>query len=303
VLYIAGTGRCGSTLLERILAGHDGVVSAGELHLLPHELDPDTAEMPCGCGEEVAECPFWLGVADRLDPGDVAALARFREHHHHGRTLRREAVGVFTRRPAPAVAAYGAAGQRVYRAVAGGADGAVVVDSSKDPYRLLWLARSGCVDLRVLHLTRHPSGFVRSVRPRPARRGVGAVGFAARKASAWSVTSALITETRRHLPSPRHFDHVRYEDLARRPSDVLERVARLVDLEPHDGAITGFRSQPTHALGGHPMRFESGPVRLDERWRTELSAPVRATVSAVSAPARLHLRLCDRSPARATGGA
>ena len=63
VLYMAGTGRSGSTLLARILDRADGVVAAGELrYLWQRGLLEDRV---CGCGEPFSRCPFWTEVIDR----------------------------------------------------------------------------------------------------------------------------------------------------------------------------------------------------------------------------------------------
>ena len=57
VLYIAGTGRSGSTLLAGILGQVDGIFNAGEVRyiwdrgLLANRL--------CGCGRQFRDCPVW----------------------------------------------------------------------------------------------------------------------------------------------------------------------------------------------------------------------------------------------------
>src|SRR3954471_11974980 len=63
VLYVAGTGRSGSTLLARILDRADGVFAAGEVrYLWQRGLVEDRL---CGCGERFTECPFWSDVLER----------------------------------------------------------------------------------------------------------------------------------------------------------------------------------------------------------------------------------------------
>src|SRR6476469_6184391 len=63
VLYVAGTGRSGSTLLARILDRADGVFAAGEVrYMWQRGLVEDRL---CGCGERFSECPFWRDVLER----------------------------------------------------------------------------------------------------------------------------------------------------------------------------------------------------------------------------------------------
>ena len=68
VLYIAGTGRSGSTVLANILGEVDGVFAAGEVrYLWQRGLKEDRL---CGCGLPVRECPVWskvLALAGELD--------------------------------------------------------------------------------------------------------------------------------------------------------------------------------------------------------------------------------------------
>jgi hypothetical protein len=60
VLYIAGEGRSGSTILGRIIGNLNGFVSTGELRLIwQHGL---IQNIRCGCGVPFRECPWWTAV-------------------------------------------------------------------------------------------------------------------------------------------------------------------------------------------------------------------------------------------------
>ena len=67
VVYIAGSGRSGSTLLERALGEIPGFVNVGELIDLYRRTAADGER--CGCGEPFAQCPFWSRVGDRAFSG------------------------------------------------------------------------------------------------------------------------------------------------------------------------------------------------------------------------------------------
>ena len=64
VLFIAGTGRSGSTLLERALGVMPGYVNVGELVDLFRRVAAEDER--CGCGERFSTCPFWREVGERL---------------------------------------------------------------------------------------------------------------------------------------------------------------------------------------------------------------------------------------------
>ena len=60
VLFIAGFGRSGSTLLDRLLGSTPGVHSGGELAAIwTHGLVDDRL---CSCGAPFSGCPFWRAV-------------------------------------------------------------------------------------------------------------------------------------------------------------------------------------------------------------------------------------------------
>jgi len=68
VVYVAGSGRSGSTILERVLGQMPGFVNVGELIDLYRR--PPEGER-CGCGLAFTACPFWLGVGKRAFGGCV----------------------------------------------------------------------------------------------------------------------------------------------------------------------------------------------------------------------------------------
>ena len=60
VLFVAGTGRSGSTLLANVLGTVDGVFSGGEIRYLWERGLQD--ERLCGCGRAFLECPVWTAI-------------------------------------------------------------------------------------------------------------------------------------------------------------------------------------------------------------------------------------------------
>lgn len=59
LLYVAGAGRSGSTLLDWLLGNHSRISAVGEVHRVA--LNPD--ERLCSCGESIVECPYWSQIA------------------------------------------------------------------------------------------------------------------------------------------------------------------------------------------------------------------------------------------------
>jgi hypothetical protein len=73
VLYVAGTGRSGSTLVAAMLGQLRGAFAAGEVRYVWQR---GLAERrPCGCGAPVPDCPVWTDIL-AAPPGTPAAAPR-----------------------------------------------------------------------------------------------------------------------------------------------------------------------------------------------------------------------------------
>ena len=91
LIYIASTGRSGSTLLEILLDSFESIWTLGEIYVLPWEVKKNKGI--CGCGKELNDCEFWApiisefktlldvnGNIDRFrDDYSVSKFFRFRE--------------------------------------------------------------------------------------------------------------------------------------------------------------------------------------------------------------------------------
>lgn len=303
ILYIASIGRSGSTLLDSMLGAHPDVVTAGEIHLWPHELDRGGV-LRCGSGEFVGDCPFWTEMLCRVDPRAQRgpSLTRLREAHHHGRTVRFDRIRDLGSRPLRGRARepiedYARNSEEIFAAFAevaaehGGREPRWIVDASKDPWRLLWLARSGLFDLKVVHLVRDPRAFVHSVTRTPAAgAGPGPEWKrhkkAFRQSISWVVHNRLISRILDVHLEPSRSLVVRYEDLAADPFSEAARICGLLDLGFDSRMVEEFRSGSPFAMGGNTMRHREGPIRLDRRWERELRWSRRLIAGAVTAGSR-----------------
>ncbi len=296
LVYVASIGRSGSTLLELLLGAHPEIATLGELHLWPHEIAAGTSRLPCGCGSPLDACPFWAEMRRRVDPlaAPPPRLDAFREQMDYGRAFRLERMGDFWWNGSRSSADIDTYAANTYRVVEAFADVAaeetghrprLLVDASKDPYRLNWLARSGRFDLTILHLVRDPRGFVHSERKNVGDvRGRALLRLAARKSVGWRLHSALVRRTAALLPSDR-YRLVRYEDLATEPARVIGEIQTLLGVAPDPTVITAFREHRYHAVGGNPMRHRAGGIALDERWRTELPTSAQHLIRLLTLPA------------------
>src|SRR6056297_870811 len=95
VIYIAGLGHSGSTLLNFLCSTGGPGVSLGEISLVLRDRHRIGAESPCSCGAPAPECPFWGPLLPALracrgeEPDALHALVarHFRTHFGPGRVL------------------------------------------------------------------------------------------------------------------------------------------------------------------------------------------------------------------------
>jgi hypothetical protein len=309
VIFIAGSGRSGSTVFERALGDVPGMVNVGELIDLARRTVPLGER--CGCGLPFADCPFWAAVGKRAsggwDGGRMAALEQLRlrvaRQRHIPRLLAMPLAGRGFRAD---VAEYGARYAAIYQAIADRAGAACVIDASKLPAQALALARAG-IDLRVVHLVRDARGVAHSLGKQVTRPHAVATAdqmsryVPAEAAARWLGIQAEAELLHRcGIPVAR----VRYEDFVREPRPVIQAALGQLGLpvdEPQlahirDGRLVLGRS---HGLSGNPSRFSEGDItlRADEAWRDRMPRRDRMVVTAICSPLllRYHWRLRART--------
>jgi hypothetical protein len=289
LIYILSSGRSGSTLLDLLLGQHERLWTLGELQVLPWELREKRA--PCACGLGLEQCAFFGPLLGSLPLASGAArLEHFRESHGFGRVLRGRLLldlllGAPRGRRRAQAAAYAQLNAellaRLWSAARerqpAGLD--YLVDSSKDLYRLAWLAASGRFALKVIHVYKDPRAFVHSMTRREGASPASVLRFAAR----WLIENALMAYLGSTLP-PQNFLCLDYETLAGDPQRALERLGRFLGLEFAADHGQRLRREELHAISGNEMRWQPSGIELDQRWRQELPAWARRLTSALTWP-------------------
>lgn len=294
VLYVAGSGRSGSTLLDLLLGSLPGVVSLGEFHRLWHVMWEQNRF--CGCGEPLQDCTVWRAVVGKTLGGfDGVDWRRYMGSEDQlllqRRLLELRFPRLLGRRRREELDEVMAVRARLYREAALRAGATMVVDSSKRPSYALALRRAAGLDVRVVHLLRDsrpvahswstPKPHPRPGKPESMMRRIGPQ----RMAIAWDVEQlACEAFVRPALPTLR----VYYEDLARKPEQTVRRVLRFAGRPDLGSSFSLDNIAPFqhHTIGGNPIRFEKGPltVQLDERWRQDMPAGERRAVTALTWP-------------------
>lgn len=297
VLYVGGSGRSGSTLLERVVGQLPGLFPLGEVVFLWRR--GVLEDQLCGCGERFSVCPFWSAVGARafggwgsIDLDDVLDLQRAVDRNRFiPLMLAGEAAPASYRRRLSRYADYLVP---AYRAALAEAGAGILIDSSKHASTAFLLARVRELDVRVVHLVRDSRGvaysWTKQVRKPEVIEGASYMPryHPARQSLYWMAYNAMFEA----LPLSRVDSmRLRYESLLRDPRREVERVARFAGV-PATAEALGFLDdgavvlRANHTVSGNPMRFKTGrlELRIDDAWRRDLPRRQAALVSSVTWP-------------------
>jgi len=322
VLFLAGKGRSGGTLLAALLGQLPGFFNIGELNRLwdwglvsdSQRFGSASSDYRCGCGEPLQACPTWRAIlarADQLAP-ELAPLADAGIDRDQAAVVRwSQTARLFRARPGGhsgwrELDRYTAATSAVYRAITEVTGARVVVDSSRLPIEPVGLGLVPGVDVKVTQLVRDPRAVVYSWKRLKRTADYSDDEYMPRFSASYTTASWLarnvVTEAvRRRGP----VEVVQYDDMAREPAAVLRHLAAFVgepagDLEflTSDRAVLA----PTHTSGGNPNRMQSGAIKIapDDEWRHGIAARDRAVATAIALPLLHRYGLPIRSAGTAT---
>ena len=299
VLYIAGSGRSGTTLLDRVLGQLDGFFSVGELHNVWER--GVLTDRRCGCGLPFHRCPAWSAILQRAfgGPDGVDAQRMAALNRETARPWRLPSVLARRGHPAgPGMVTYRETLQRLYQAVQEETGCRVMVDSSKSPLYAEQLTTLPGVDVYLVHLVRDPRATAHSFQRRKKLPDFGDERLmrrqpplvSSRRWALWQAATELLWRGR-----PGRYLRVRYEDFVREPKPTLRRITALVEEDSTMlpfSSPTSVRLQPTHSVSGNPDRFTTGTVevRPDDEWLHLMRRTDRMLVTALTWPLLLRYR-------------
>lgn len=262
LVYILGTGHCGSTLLSFLLNGNPDVVALSEVVKIEAAL---SRQAPLFQEEE------WRRIRelyekrtgksfDELDlrPPPLASLL----------TSGRRAAQRWARPRAALVS--GAATATGCR---------VVVDASKSWQQLLLLQMSGLFDLKVIHLVRDGRAVVASYRRKSGGLWTGVLR--------WLGTSMVAPVLRTRFTGASWLE-LSYEALASHPEPSLRRVCRFLGCD-YGHQMLNYRQHRWIGIGGNRMsRRSDEEITLDDSWRDAFSLLDRLAVELATWPVNRH---------------
>lgn len=291
VLFIAGSGRSGSTILHNILAQVDGFFATGEIRYIWNR--GLMKNMLCGCGVPVRECELWKNVMDvayggidRVDAAKMFHLTESFRIHDLPLTL----IPYIRHKQIFRLNEYLKNLEKLYQAIKTTTNCRVIVDSSKNPSYGYVLNQIPTIDLYVLHFIRESQAVAYSW---SKKKHFQPGELMARKrpvesALQWNARN-ITAEMFLNRTSTRHMA-LRYEDFVRAPQTSFQSIINLLGEKvvnlPFVGMDTVELNKVNHSVFGNPVRFQNGPVklRLDNKWQTKMNKRQKLSVLALTWP-------------------
>jgi len=291
VVYVAGAGRSGSTVLDRILGTIPGTVSTNELNRI--WIDGFADNKGCSCGAVFHECRFWRAVvAEAFGSSEKVEATRMQDiwtgvdrSRHFLQLLSPVKSASFKNR----LREYQDVLRRLYFAIAKVSGAETIVDSSKIPSGALILKDVPGLDVHVIHLVRDARACVYAWQKKKqnAKSGVSLRQYTPlRTVMFWMMRNTFAGLLATQLPYVR----VLYEDLMKNPRHELQRL--LDRLGPFSGKRLNFATDRSialpeyHSISGNPDRFSNGvtDLRLDLEWMAKMNEKTRRMATALTYP-------------------
>ncbi len=271
LLYVLGSGHSGSSLLDALLGLSPDTQSTGELHRL--SLEP--AERLCSCGATLDNCPYWTSIREFIASAEHTQIETWQQYPVSAQPdSRKERVARFLARASilPAVPnGFGtwkrkdqlAASNTIVlaKAIANACTIKLVVDSTKNPQRLLSLIRcEPSIDLKIVYLVRDGRAVAAS---RVRRTGTPWRIAVLRWRLDQLKASTVIRKVKDRVVL------IRYEDYCADPLGTINIIRTHCNLHPLDD-LQIEEGISAHMIPGNPILMDQiNTIRPDDRWMNE----------------------------------
>jgi hypothetical protein len=304
ILYIAGMGRNGGTLLDRILGSYDNIFSLGEFRFV--WLKGVINDELCNCGLPFSQCKFWSSVFQDAFGGmeSIRNQNLVRLYHYVDRT-RYIPMLISPWKPAwfrVKFEKYKEILGRLYFSIGKLSRRSVLVDSSKFAGHAIVLASLDNVDLYVIHLVRDSRATAYSWKKKIKKPEMI-------KQTAYLKQFSLIGSTMqwmyRNISSEllriyaKKFYYLSYEEFSASPQKYVESILRVIDEPVVPGPFINSSTVnlgESHTQSGNPMRFKKGNVeiRQDTEWKKKMSFSDKLIVTLLSWPLLLYYHFLSK---------
>ena len=292
ILYIAGRGRSGSTLLGNVLNEIDSFFHIGELRHVWQIAFLENRQ--CGCGKQIQECPFWSSILAETEAylgsrgvtvNEIASAGSHLPTHSKllFNLLLDRKLFIDREYTTPLLCLYNSIFKHLPPPIK------YVVDSSKFPIHAYILKEVIDLDVSVIHLVRDPRATAYSWRKHVRREDFAKKYVASMprhgaftEAIKWEIWNRVI---RLLFAGSADYHLVKYENFASRPRHSVDQILQWVDSDADNPVRSkSVELSNNHVLWGNPFRKKRGAtsIYLDEKWRQDIETTDLISVNTIA---------------------
>jgi hypothetical protein len=287
LIYTVGSGRSGSTVIERVLNSAPGVLAVGEVHALWRL---PIANLLCSCGKHVPDCPFWAQTLDSAGIGapELARLAELEQSVVRNTYLVRKRYDLTQLREDPQIVEFNDLQTRLFAAARQAGNAKIILDSSKAGPRA-WVLAAGFSPV-FLHAFRGAEDVIASWR-RPKFEPSTQTPMKKPPISEAAMDWIKVEQSARSLAKSAPVCRVTYKSFANAPRETLSAALDayfpgLVDSAAWVGPNAIQPAADYHSVLGNPDRFDTGVIEI---------RPQRASTSHLSMLENLAIKSVGRA--------
>ncbi|MEM2768827.1 MAG: sulfotransferase, partial [Candidatus Pacearchaeota archaeon] len=293
IIFIAGAGRSGSTILDIILGEGENCFSVGELRQIFLYFLPK--ESLCSCGNTYKTCRFWSEVLfnvfgkNDFSSAEINVLSKLHKIVEKIPILNSRNQYNYIKKFTSEIQEFKDIWKTLYQKIfeVSGCD--IIIDSSKTPQYLLIL-KDMPFKVYLLHLIRDPRGVAYSWTKKKYEVGIYRymkTHHPFTSAREWLIRNFKIERLKKFF-NENYL--LKYEEFCKAPLILLEDIMKKFDLKLFPDFIkdnTILIKKKKHLLGGNPVRFLNNnfiEIKCDERWKKDLSFGNKIMVSLLTFP-------------------
>jgi len=251
IIYILGTGRSGTTLLEILLGNAGNIFNTGELNRYPKRKGIPPQHSPVS-----PTYLFWDKIGDELnvDGGELEELEKLHLRFEYHSGLLKRLMGIHQN----GFKRYQSFLCKLYQTIFNEIDEDIITDSSKYPGRALSISESLNYDIYYIYIKRNPVNVVRSFAKKnieqPPKKWLPANAY-------YFSVNTLCKIALNKLKNEHRVVEVTYEDLINYPEKLLRQLENSLQLD-FSQAIDTLRDNHPLIIG---KLFDGNRIRLKEK--------------------------------------
>lgn len=297
ILYIAGTSRCGSTILSNVLGSIEGFCNVGEIKYI---WDRGIKEnWLCSCGERFNDCQFWNKIIKKtivnyknFNPEYVLKLSERGINLRGSKNIRIRDILLKNEKELEKkinkMIEYKNYLSKLYSSVEKITKCSVIVDSSKEPIYAYILSNIPSFEVFIIHLIREPHAVIYSRAYRKKRQyisknetqNMGTTVF--NSILDWNLVNFMIKKL--FNSNKNKYFKIYYKEFVNQPNNVVNKILRFLGEDSKKASNifneNKIRLSTTHVFSGNPSRLSKEIIIYDDdEWKYKMDLKQKLLIS------------------------